>query len=282
MPSIRNASNIHVPMALTAQTATSSCFYHVLSGTIACMPCSQLFHHGISASHASSHKPTARRQHIQREPSSTADAHVDPPQLQPRSHAPPCAESALTVRCTTLVDAHLSNLQVIASRSNLKIALDINCKILTLHGDELPANLHAAERRLNLPKRTCTTTDDNGYTIFVNEVLPKPTSPGHDYGRSSQPEHWPLLDPGITPPSPASMSLCRHDYNSSPPLIFVRRPGLQSMTQTLPYTTKYNPSLMVTGLYKYLTQYLTPILPLCRARFSRCRTMLLLVIVLPH
>jgi hypothetical protein len=196
--------------------------------------------------------------------------------LAPNPHRPYVARR--------LVDAHLSNLQVIfaASRSKLTIALDINCKILTLHCDELPANLHAVERRLNLPKRTCTTTDDNGHTIFVNEVLPKPTSPGHDYGRSSQPQHWPLLDPGITPPSPASMSLCRHGYNSSPPLIFIRRPGLQSMTQTLPYSTKYNPSLIVTGLYKYSTQYLTPVLPLCRARFSRCRTMLLLVIVLPH
>jgi hypothetical protein len=28
-------------------------------------------------------------------------------------------------------------------------------------------------------------TDDTGGTIFVNEVQPEPTSPGHDYERSS-------------------------------------------------------------------------------------------------
>jgi hypothetical protein len=64
-------------------------------------------------------------------------------------------------------------------------------------------------------------------------------------------------DPGNTPPSPASLSLCRHGYNSSPPLIFMRRLGLRSMTWTLPYTAKYNSSLIVTELYKYSTQYFT-------------------------
>jgi hypothetical protein len=58
---------------------------------------------------------------------------------------------------------------------------DTNCKKLALRGDEPPSNLDAAERRLNLPRRTCTITDDNGDTIFVNEVRPKPTSSGHDY-----------------------------------------------------------------------------------------------------
>jgi hypothetical protein len=42
------------------------------------------------------------------------------------------------------------------------------------------------------------------------------------------------------PPSPVSLSLCRHDYNISPPLIFMRRLELQSMTRTLPYIAKYN------------------------------------------
>jgi hypothetical protein len=32
---------------------------------------------------------------------------------------------------------------------------------------------------------------------------------------------------------PASLSLCHHGYNSNPPLIFMRRLGLQVMTQTL-------------------------------------------------
>jgi hypothetical protein len=64
------------------------------------------------------------------------------------------------------------------------IVTEKNCKKLALCGDEPPANLHA-ERRLNLLRRTCTITDDNGDTIFVNMVQPKPASPGHDYGCSS-------------------------------------------------------------------------------------------------
>jgi hypothetical protein len=62
---------------------------------------------------------------------------------------------------------------------------DTDCKTLALRSDEPLANLHAVERRLNLPRRTCTITDDNGDTIFVNEVQPKSTTPGHDYKRSS-------------------------------------------------------------------------------------------------
>jgi hypothetical protein len=101
-------------------------------------------------------------------------------------------------------------------------------------------------------------TDDNGDTIFGNEVQPKPTSPGHDYGRSSPNRNTGRSGiPAIRRLPPASLSLCRHGYNSSPPLIFMRRLGLQSMTQTLPCTAKYNSSLIVTGLYKYSTQYLT-------------------------
>jgi hypothetical protein len=145
------------------------------------------------------------------------------------------------------------------SRSNLTIALDTNCKKLALRGDEPPANLHAAEQRLNLPRRTCTITDDNnGDTIFVNEVQTKPTSPGHDYGRSSPNRNTGHSGiPAIRRLPTASISLCRHGYNSSPPLIFMRRLGLQSMTRTRPYTAKYNSSLIVTGLYKYSIQYLT-------------------------
>jgi hypothetical protein len=45
---------------------------------------------------------------------------------------------------------------------------DTTCKRLALRGDEPPANLHATERRLDLPRQTCTITDDNGDTIFVN------------------------------------------------------------------------------------------------------------------
>jgi hypothetical protein len=39
---------------------------------------------------------------------------------------------------------------------------------------------------LNLPRRTCTITDDNGDTIFVNEVQPKPTSRGMTMGTPPQ------------------------------------------------------------------------------------------------
>jgi hypothetical protein len=132
------------------------------------------------------------------------------------------------------------------------------CKKVALRGDKSPANLHAVERRSDLPRRACTITDDNGDTIFVNEVQTKPTSPGHDYGRSSPNCNTGRSGiPAICRLPPASLSLCRHGYNSSPPLIFMRRLGLQSMTRTLPYTVKYNSSLIVTGLYKYSTQYLT-------------------------
>jgi hypothetical protein len=91
------------------------------------------------------------------------------------------------------------------------------CKKLALRSDKPPANLHAAERRLDLPRRTFTITDDNGDTIFVNEVQPKPTSPGHDYGRSSPTATPAAPDRGNTPPCPASLSLCHYGYNSSPP-----------------------------------------------------------------
>jgi hypothetical protein len=144
-----------------------------------------------------------------------------------------------------------------ASRSNQTIALDTNCKKLALRSDEPPANLHAAERRLDLPRRTCTITNDNGDTIFGNEVQPKPTSPGHDYGRTS-----PNRNTGRSgsrqyaafPREPVAMSSW---LQQQPPLIFMRRLGLQSMTRTLPYTAKYNSSSIITGLYKYSTQYLT-------------------------
>jgi hypothetical protein len=69
-------------------------------------------------------------------------------------------------------------------------------------------------------------TDDNRDTIFGNEVQPKPTSPGHDYGRSSPTATPAAPDPGNTSSSPASLSLCHHGYNSSPPLIFMKRLGL--------------------------------------------------------
>lgn len=65
------------------------------------------------------------------------------------------------------------------------------------------ANLHIVERRLDVPRRTCTITDDNGDMIFVEEVQPKPTSPGQDYGRSSPiPQHQSLRGLGIVPPPP--------------------------------------------------------------------------------
>jgi hypothetical protein len=72
--------------------------------------------------------------------------------------------------------------------SSSSTSASIFFKKLALRGDEPPANLHAAERRSGLPRQTCKITDDNGDTIFVNEVQPKPTSPGHDYGRTS-PNH---------------------------------------------------------------------------------------------
>jgi hypothetical protein len=168
-------------------------------------------------------------------------------------------QSAPTVRCTTPCRCitRKSPGDLVHSLIQSNHSSDTNCKKLALRGDELSANLHAVERRLDLPRQTCTITDDSGDTIFVNEVQPKPTSPGHDYGRSSPTATSAAPDPGNTPPSHASLSLCHHGYNSSPPLIFMRRLGLQSMTRTLPYTAKYNSSLIVAGLYKYSTQYLT-------------------------
>jgi hypothetical protein len=56
-------------------------------------------------------------------------------------------------------------------------------------------------------------------------------------------------DPGNTPPSPASMSLCRHGYNNGPPLIFMRSPGYKSLTRTLHPTANTTPSLNVTNQY---------------------------------
>jgi hypothetical protein len=85
-----------------------------------------------------------------------------------------------------------------------------------LRGNEPPANLHAAEQRSDLPRRTCMITDDNGDTIFVNEVQPKSTSRGMTMGAPPQITTPAAPDPGNTPPSPASLSLCRHGYNSSP------------------------------------------------------------------
>jgi hypothetical protein len=99
--------------------------------------------------------------------------------------------------------------------------------------------------------------DDNRDTIFVNEVQPKPTSLGHDYGRSS-----PNRNTGRSGiPQYAAFPLRASRYvvmvTTEAPLIFMRRLGLQSMTRTLSYTAKYNSSPIVTGLYKYSTQYLT-------------------------
>ncbi|KAF8772329.1 hypothetical protein HU200_005867 [Digitaria exilis] len=73
--------------------------------------------------------------------------------------------------------------------------------------DEPPANLHQWKCRLDLPRHICKITDDTGDTIFVNKVQPKPTSPGHDYGRSSPiPQHRSLRGLGIVPPPPASLT----------------------------------------------------------------------------
>jgi hypothetical protein len=59
------------------------------------------------------------------------------------------------------------------------------------------------------------------------------------------------------PPSPCEPVAMSSWLQQQPPLIFMRRLGLQSMTRTLPYTAKYNSSPIVTWLYKYSTQYLT-------------------------
>jgi hypothetical protein len=116
--------------------------------------------------------------------------YLDPPQLLPRT----CSTlsricTVPTAHCTTSCRCIPSNLQVIfcmASRSNPIIALDTNCKNLALRDDKPPANLHIAEQRLDLPRReVALITDDNRDTIFGNEVQLKPTSLGHDYGRSS-------------------------------------------------------------------------------------------------
>jgi hypothetical protein len=94
------------------------------------------------------------------------------------------------------------------------------CKKLALRGDKSPANLEAAERRSDLLRQTCTITDDNGDTIFINEVQPKPSFPGHDYERSSPNRNTSRSGiPAIRRLPPASLSLCRHGYNNSPHLI---------------------------------------------------------------
>jgi hypothetical protein len=126
-----------------------------------------------------------------------------------------------------------------------------------LRGNEPPANLHAAEQRSDLPRRTCMITDDNGDTIFVNEVQPKPTSPGHDYGRTSPNHNTGRSGSRQYAVFPCELVAMSSWLQQQPPLIFMRKLGLQSMTRTLPYTTKYNSGPIVTGLYKYSTQYLT-------------------------
>jgi hypothetical protein len=77
-----------------------------------------------------------------------------------------------------------------------------------------------------------------------------------------------------------------------PPLIFMRRLRLHSMTRTLSYTAKYNSSPIVTGLYKYSTQYLInstlaniPPTWICLARtsmYTRLESPLLLYQELPE
>ncbi|CAL5012602.1 unnamed protein product [Urochloa decumbens] len=63
--------------------------------------------------------------------------------------------------------------------------------------------MSARKQRLIYRDDVCKIKDDTGDTMFVNEVQPKPTSPGHDYGRSSPiPQHRPLRGPGNTPPPP--------------------------------------------------------------------------------
>jgi hypothetical protein len=89
---------------------------------------------------------------------------------------------------------------------------------LVLHGDEPSPNLHAVEWWLDLPRETCTITNDNGGMIFNDEVQPKPTSSWHDYRRA-------LLPNTATPTDleswhyatfPVSLLLCHHGYNCSP------------------------------------------------------------------
>jgi hypothetical protein len=88
-------------------------------------------------------------------------------------------------------------------------------------------------------------------SLLLISTQPKPTSPGHDYGRCSQ-TATPAA-PG-SPCEPVTMSSW---LQQQPPLIFMRMLRLQSMTLTLSYTAKYNSSPIVTRLYKYSTQDLT-------------------------
>jgi hypothetical protein len=132
------------------------------------------------------------------------------------------------------------------------------CKKLALRGDEPPSNLHAAERWFDLPIRTRTIRDDNGETIFVNEVRSKRTSSGHDCRRSPTATPTALgSQHHASSPSHASLSLRRHGYNSSPLSYLWGGPGYRVWTDSTLYIVKYNLSLIVTELYKYSTQYLT-------------------------
>jgi hypothetical protein len=90
-------------------------------------------------------------------------------------------------------------------------------------------------------------TNDTGGTIFGNEVQPKPISRGMTTGAPPQIATPAAPDLGHTPPSPASLSLCRHGYNSGPPLIFMRSPGYKSPTRTLHPTANTTPSPNVTN-----------------------------------
>jgi hypothetical protein len=90
-------------------------------------------------------------------------------------------------------------------------------------------------------------TDGTGGTTFGNEVQPKPTSPGYDYGRSSPNRNTVRSGSQQYATFPCEPVLCRHGYNSGPPLIFMRSPGYKSPTRTLHPTANTTPNPNVTN-----------------------------------
>ena len=95
-------------------------------------------------------------------------------------------------------------------------------------------------------------THHTGDSMFGNEVRPKPTSPGHAYGRSSpKPRHRPPGAPAkiaSTPREPVTfvLLLSSGELQVQPPPPFYRGAGLHEPTPNSP-----NPILLITTQVHY-------------------------------